>query len=537
MLNSRFHLLTVGSGQKLNSHLLHVLLTAILSLVCIGCSRKPVARDESSVASVVPELARDDTPIEKQVELFCGACHPVPPPSDFPKHAWREEVQQGYDLYFQSARVGNLRVPLFNEVLKYFEDLAPVELAPLLPSPSEPDSPLEFREESFGTNTIAHSIAHINAVDDDERTSLLVTDMRSGDVLWGTFQPTGIEFRHLAKLRSPAHIEPSDLDADGERDFVIADLGDYPPADHDLGRVIWLRPISGGSEYEAITLLESIGRISDVQPSDLDQDGDQDLLVAEFGWRRTGAIRMLENKGADPSGESGFISHTIDERHGAIHVPTYDINEDGKPDFLTIFGQEHETVEVFFGDGSLAFQYTQIFQGDTPAFGSSGMQLADIDSDGDMDVLCTNGDMLDDYFVRNSHAIRWLENCGNEPWKRHEIARLPGVTRAIAADLDGDGDVDVVACAFVPKIAGSTAFMQSLDSLIWLEQRPGTTFVRHVIETGRTQHAALEVGDLDGDHDLDIVAGFFSEGPESKNPRLSVWWNESVGSNARVESR
>jgi hypothetical protein len=195
-------------------------------------------------------------------------------------------------------------------------------------------------------------------------------------------------------------------------------------------------------------------------------------------------------------------------------------------DFVTLLAQEHETVLAYInkGSGNFTFEQKMIYAAPHPNWGSSGMQLIDLDRDGDTDVLLTHGDTFDDGIVKPYHGIQWLENTGVYPFVEHTIAPMPGVHRAEAADLDGDGDLDIAACALLA--GGSDVDESTLPALVWLEQKSPGTFVRHTIEMGLPRHATLATGDIDADGDVDIVVGNFSIG-KSTGAWVDIWINRA----------
>jgi hypothetical protein len=257
--------------------------------------------------------------------------------------------------------------------------------------------------------------------------------------------------------------------------------------------------------YQAVPLATGLPRVADVEAGDFDGDGDLDLVVAAFGWRKVGAILLLENRTTDWT-RPVFETHVVDTRTGAIHVPVTDLDGDGRLDFVALISQQHETVSAFLGDGKGNFREETIDRAPHPAWGSSGILLVDLDGDKDLDVLVTNGDMLDDFQLKPYHGIRWLENLGRFPFVPHDLAPFFGALRAQAADLDGDGDMDIVACSLVQlaRTAGEQSPSRDLPSLVWLEQTAAGRFERHTLETGG-RHLSLDLGDADGDGDVDIV--------------------------------
>jgi hypothetical protein len=259
--------------------------------------------------------------------------------------------------------------------------------------------------------------------------------------------------------------------------------------------------------------------VADVETADFGGKGWNDLAVAAFGWRKTGRVSIIENRTTNPR-QPSFTEHVIDPRTGAIHVIPTDLNKDGKMDVVALLAQEHESVVGYVNKGDFTFEQHVIYQAPHPNWGSTGIALVDLDKDGDLDVLLTHGDTFDDGIVKPYHGIQWLENKGGYPNVDHPIATMAGVHRAEAVDLDGDGDLDIVACALLA--AGSDVDEKTLPALVWLEQTKPGSWAKHTIEMGSPRYASLDVGDIDGDGLPDIVTGTFSI-EEKANPWVDVW--------------
>ena len=212
-------------------------------------------------------------------------------------------------------------------------------------------------------------------------------------------------------------------------DFLIGDLGQFQPGDHHKGAVVWLRGKRDGN-YSPGTLT-GWPRVADVEATDFDGDGKPDLAVAAFGWRRTGDFTILKNTTTDYDSPA-FSPIQVDPRPGAIHAIPVDLNRDGLMDVVVLFSQEHETVVAFINQGGMRFQAQTLYAAPHPNWGSSGIEVVDLDDDGRLDVLLTHGDSFDDQIVKPYHGIQWLENRGTFPFVEHTLAELPGVQRAQA---------------------------------------------------------------------------------------------------------
>jgi len=216
----------------------------------------------------------------------------------------------------------------------------------------------------------------------------------------------------------------------------------------------------------------------------------------------------------------------LDERHGAIHVPVADLNGDGRPDFVALISQEHETVVAFLNEGQGKFRKETVYTAPHPAYGSSGIELVDLNGDGRLDVLYTNGDALDDNVLKPYHGVQWLENRGTFPFTHHPLTALYGAERAVAADLDGDGLMDVIAVSWLPANIFPQREQLGLDAVVLLHQTAPGRFARYTLETGTCDHPTCAVGDLFGDGHQHLVVGnhyYFNPPPEAD--AVTVWKN------------
>jgi VCBS repeat protein len=478
-----------------------------------------------------PQTETQEAGAEALVQRTCTACHVLPPPDVLPRRAWRNVVVDMTGLLIQGIGLppGQPRPSTdydIHQVFEYFERRAPEALPSPSPWPSPGNDPGRFVRHALelAGSQAAPAVANVRFVslEPGAAPQVVAADLLAGLVLAGDPRRPADGMRRLGRVGHPAHLEAVDLDRDGLVDLLVADLGVAKPGDELQGSVTWLRRRPGGT-WQAIPLAAGLPRVADVQAADFDGDGDLDLVVAAFGWRKVGGILLLENR-TPKGGAPAFVKRELDARPGAIHVPVADLDRDGRPDFVALLSQQHESVVAFLGDGKGSFRQELLDRAPHPAWGSSGLQLVDLDRDGDLDALVTNGDMLDDFQLKPYHGIRWLENTGAFPFVAHELAPMFGVIRAQAADLDGDGDQDVVACALVQfKLdGGPPTSPPSIPSLVWLEQTAPGRFERHTLETGR-QHLSLDLADYDADGDVDIaVANSLSSG----HGFVELWRNQ-----------
>lgn len=157
---------------------------------------------------------------------------------------------------------------------------------------------------------------------------------------------------------------------------------------------------------------------------------------------------------------------------------------------------------VPYGDANISGTSEEI---DTSFLGAVGLYVADVDSDGDSDVVAT---------ARDADDVAWWNNTdGNGTFSKHVInSSFDGATNVFVADMDRDGDMDIVGAA------------DDAADVVWWENDGSESFTQHMINSSfGTGAFGLFVIDMDSDDDNDIVGGSF-------NPATIVWWeNDGTG--------
>lgn len=440
---------------------------------------------------------------------FCKSCHRFPEPEILPTVVWDKVIDRMFEI--SGIEPGTPDAPTIAEVKAYYQAHAPKDypLPWLKAYLSRGDLKLAAKglRPKGAPPVPGVSSTRFVRLRDRKRLDLLITDMRHGAVVLQRPYLPGAPARRIGQAKHPAHAEVIDFDGDGHLDVLVAELGTFGPSETDQGKVIWLRGGKGG-RFTQRDLITGLGRVADVRAADLDGDGDVDLAVGVFGFMHTGEVVVYEN-----TGDGKLVRHQLDPRSGTTQLAIADLDGDGRLDIVAAVSQQYEEVALYLNRGAMEFEAQVLFAGPHPDWGMTRLLTVDLDGDGDVDVITLNGDVMDTSIPKPFHGIRWIENRGAGRYTVRELSPLPGAHGIGAGDLDGDGDIDLVASSFVPAPTATVRKPMGYRAIIWLEQIAKGKFVVHSLEDVRADHPVLDVADYDADGDPDIVVGNFVIGP------------------------
>jgi len=496
--------------------------------------------------------AREPRPaeLEARVRAECSRCHAFAPPEVLPREAWRKQIEQMAFLSGYVPPAGGAAELDVDEIVAWYEARAPERLAFEPAQTRDAPGPLRFERRGvlLGEDG-GPGVATVSAVDPGILPALAprlaAPNMSNGSLHLFSLAHGPLR---IGAAGHPARVASGDFDRDGRIDLLVADLGDPMPSDEPVGRVLVARNLGGG-RFELVPILEGVGRVADAQPVDLDADGDLDVVAGSFGWLRRGGVSVLRNQ-TPPGGALVFASEPVSAQAGVVSVvPLADSGVSPRsgdtrprpgPGFAAAVAQQLEQVSIFM-PAPEGFAERVVWRAPHPNWGTTNLSAADLDADGDPDLLLANGDTLDDGVAfKPWHGVSWLENRGAlgvptvDPgeFREHRIGALYGAQAAVAADLDADGDLDVVACSFLPQVELPVgAGRARVDSVVWFERR-GEEWIPWAIESNHPRHTGCTVVDLDGDGRLDVAAAInraWDATAVETGPGLEVWLNAGPG--------
>ncbi len=215
----------------------------------------------------------------------------------------------------------------------------------------------------------------------------------------------------------------------------------------------------------------------------------------------TGRYTLTIEFVANPPGVAFGLQNVLTTlANGARAVHAADLDGDGDPDVLSASPHD-DKIAWHENQGAGRFSTQRIIS--TDADGAVWVHAADLDGDGDADVLSAS-----DF----DSKIAWYENLGGGNFSsQHPITlEAAGALAVHAADVDGDGDADVLSASHRD------------DKIAWYENLGDGRFSgQRDIATGVNGAASVHAADMDGDGDLDVLAASF-EGNE-------VAWYENGG--------
>jgi len=268
------------------------------------------------------------------------------------------------------------------------------------------------------------------------------------------------------------------------------------------------------SEAIGVPIADTKPWITHLKIVDLDQDGLKDVVVCDAKRNRISWIHQ------SPKGV--YTEKNIGSQvRGPAHVTPFDMDKDGDLDLLIakmgmIFPNNDKigSVVVLENKGEGRFENRVLADGIARV---TDVEAGDLDGDGDIDLAVGQ-------FGYDDGEIRWMENKGNWEFKSHNLLNLSGTIHTPVVDIDGDGDLDIVALV-----------SQEWEEIyVFVNDGKGKFETRMIYGSTNEDFGSsgISIVDLDKDGDPDILytnGDAFDYIPPGPRPWHGVQWLENKG--------
>lgn len=439
---------------------------------------------------------------------YCGSCHQFPSPDLLDKATWEKSI-----LPKMSHRLG-----LESDIFKVYGGMNPEELQFLTVAGVFPEKPIIAKEDwakiikyyidnapekaipqakkekiSIGLSNfsvkkiegIANKTPYVTFVKFNIAQKSIYAAWRGEQSFLKKYDLSGVLKDSLAVSSPIADVDFS------QKNLRVLTLGIMDPNDFRKGSLLEITP-----QKQSKPILEFLQRPVQASFGDLNQDGKEDFVLCNFG-NELGKLAWYDGVNRR--------EHILKELPGARNTFIKDMNGDNLPDIVVLMTQAREGVFIFYNTGHGTFEEKQVLSFPS-VYGSSYMDLADFNKDGFLDILYTNGDNADlSISLKSYHGIRIFMNDGKGNFKQSYFYPMFGASKAMAADFDLDGDLDIAAISFFtdPK-------QKPHEGFLLLDNQGNNQFkVSTFPEANQGKWMVMDVADMDQDGDADILLGSF----------------------------
>lgn len=251
--------------------------------------------------------------------------------------------------------------------------------------------------------------------------------------------------------------------------------------------------------WPSYTIDDSSSGADGVRLLDVNGDG---LLDVATPWEQGGVVRAALHPGeaAVRSSWQAVTVGSVDSPEDAVFA---DLDGDGQVDVVSACEGDTKNVYVHWAPSSDSYLQSSAWQ--TALIGASEgvaqwmfVEPADVDGDGDTDLIAgAKGD---------NAAVGWFEAPADprvmSAWTWHRITGAGWIMSLVAQDMDDDGDLDIV----VSDRKGDS------KGVFWLENNnQAQSWQTHRIGGSDRQVMFLTVTDLDQNGSTDILAATYSK--------------------------
>ncbi|MEZ6044069.1 MAG: FG-GAP-like repeat-containing protein [Planctomycetaceae bacterium] len=285
-------------------------------------------------------------------------------------------------------------------------------------------------------------------------------------------------------------------------------------SDYDIDAISMTTTVSTG-EFYAADIAPGVNDgdfVKEVAFGDLNGDGYEDAVFAFVDgghqiWFYNAGSGVLVN-----SGQALAIEATPASAHHALGTEIADFNNDGHLDILVLV---KSTQAVYLNDGSGNFSEPGIDITGISSLEAYEVELGDLDGDGDIDAIVADDDGLA-FGGTGNNLLLFNDGTGHFT----KITSLPMTTTdddtwdTTVGDFNGDGAVDLV---FANFSSGQT-------SELWFNDGAGN-FTKQAQNFSGKRHWNVEKGDFDDDGDLDLMLVVNNGDPDY----VELWNNDGAG--------